>query len=149
MTACAADLISKIERGGIKEGGKSTFPSFRPGDGVKVHAKIIEGTKERIQVFQGVVIGRHHGEGPKATFTVRKISYNIGVERTFLLHSPRIEKIEVVSRGEVRRAKLYYLRDLKGKAGRIKSRLETALIVAQPEAAVSAPEVEAVETPAA
>ena len=103
---------------------KTNIPDFRPGDTVKVHARIVEGAKERIQVFQGVVIKRHDGKNASASFTVRKVSYNIGVERTFLLHSPRVEKIEVVSRGKVRRSRLFYLRPLRGKSTRIKRRLE-------------------------
>ena len=95
------------------------LPKFRSGDTVKVHAKVVEGDKERIQVFEGVVIAQNH-ESNRAVFTVRKISHSIGVERTFLLHSPRIEKIEVVKFGSVRRAKLYYLRGKIGKHARIK-----------------------------
>lgn len=101
---------------------KSTIPDFKPGDTLRVHAKVVEGSKERIQVFEGVVLKRHKGTHPEASFTVRKVSYNIGVERTFLLHSPRIERIEVVSRGIARRAKLYHLRPLRGKAAKIKTR---------------------------
>jgi len=97
------------------------LPDFAPGDTVNVHVKIKEGEKERIQVFQGVVISKRKGT-TNATFTVRKVSYGIGVERIFPLHSPVIDKIEVVSRGRVRRAKIYYLRNLKGKAARIKER---------------------------
>ncbi|MEW6615761.1 MAG: 50S ribosomal protein L19 [Thermodesulfobacteriota bacterium] len=97
------------------------IPDFQPGDTVKVHSKIIEGDKQRIQVFEGVVIGRKGG-GSRASFTVRKVSYGVGVERIFPLHSPRIAKIEVVRKGRVRRAKLYYLRKLRGKAARIKER---------------------------
>lgn len=97
------------------------IPDFQPGDTIKVHSKIIEGDKQRIQVFEGVVISRKGG-GSRETFTVRKISYGVGVERIFPLHSPRIAKIEVVRKGRVRRAKLYYLRELKGKAARIKER---------------------------
>ncbi|RYM07201.1 50S ribosomal protein L19 [Sporolactobacillus sp. THM7-7] len=104
-----------------KEQLKKDVPKFRPGDTLKVHVKIIEGSHERIQVFEGVVIKRH-GRGISATFTVRKISYGVGVERTFPVHSPKIDKIEVVRRGKVRRAKLYYLRELRGKKARIKSR---------------------------
>ncbi|MFC2336649.1 MAG: 50S ribosomal protein L19 [Negativicutes bacterium] len=100
---------------------RSDIPEFRPGDTVKVHAKIVEGTRERIQVFEGVVIARQ-GSGVREMFTVRRISYGVGVERMFLVHSPRIEKIEVTRRGRVRRAKLYYLRNLTGKAARIKER---------------------------
>jgi len=102
---------------------KKTHPEFRAGDSVKVHVKIVEGNKERIQIFSGVVIKRHKKVGISSTFTVRKVSYNIGVERTFLLNSPRIEKIEVITRGLVRRSRLFYLRDLKGKASRIKAKL--------------------------
>jgi len=100
---------------------KSSVPSFRSGDSVRVHAKIIEGNKERIQVFEGVVIKRSKGDGADATFTVRKVSYNIGVERTFPVHSPRVEKIEVTTRAKVRRARLFYLRPLRGKATRLKA----------------------------
>ncbi|WP_168122273.1 50S ribosomal protein L19 [Paenibacillus sp. HB172176] len=98
---------------------RSDLPSFRPGDTLKVHVKVIEGSRERIQVFEGVVIKRRGG-GISETFTVRKISYGVGVERTFPLHSPKIDKIDVARRGKVRRAKLYYLRELRGKAARIK-----------------------------
>ncbi|EUJ24668.1 50S ribosomal protein L19 [Listeria grandensis] len=94
-------------------------PSFRPGDTVRLHVKVVEGTRERIQLFEGVVIKRR-GAGISETFTVRKISYSVGVERTFPVHTPRIAKLEVLRRGKVRRAKLYYLRDLRGKAARIK-----------------------------
>src|SRR5262245_36390702 len=87
-----------------KESLKTNIPDFRPGDSIKVHAKIVEGAKERVQIFEGVVIKRHRGNKLNASFTVRKVSYNVGVERTFLLHSPRIEKIEVISRGQVRRS---------------------------------------------
>ncbi len=111
------NIIEALE----KEQLRSDIPEFRPGDTVRVHAKIVEGTRERIQVFEGVVIGRQ-GSGVREMFRVRRISYGIGVERTFLVHSPRIEKIEVVRRGIVRRAKLYYLRGLTGKAARIKER---------------------------
>ena len=98
---------------------RTDLPSFRPGDTLRVHVRIIEGTRERIQVFEGVVIKRRGG-GISETFTVRKISSGVGVERTFPLHTPKIEKIEVSRRGKVRRAKLYYLRELRGKAARIK-----------------------------
>ncbi|WP_047981290.1 50S ribosomal protein L19 [Ornithinibacillus contaminans] len=100
---------------------RNDHPDFRPGDTVKVHVKVVEGSRERIQVFEGVVIKRQNG-GISETFTVRKISYGVGVERTFPVHSPRIDKIEVSRRGVVRRAKLYYLRNLRGKAARIKER---------------------------
>jgi large subunit ribosomal protein L19 len=100
---------------------RSDIPAFRPGDTLKVHVRVTEGNRSRIQVFQGVVI-RRQGSGSRETFTVRKVSYGVGVERTFPVHSPSIDKIEPVSRGRVRRAKLYYLRDLRGKAARIKER---------------------------
>ncbi len=96
-------------------------PDFRPGDNVKVHIRIIEGNKERVQIFQGVVLKRKRGM-MNASFTVRKISHGVGVEKTFAMHSPRIDKIEVVSHGKVRRSRLYYLRDLRGKAARITER---------------------------
>ncbi len=111
------DLIRVLEESQYK----STIPEFRPGDTVKVHVKVVEGTRERIQLFEGVVI-RRRGGGLSETFTVRRVSYGVGVERTFLLHTPRIEKIEVVKRGRVRRARLYYLRQLRGKAARIAER---------------------------
>jgi large subunit ribosomal protein L19 len=104
---------------------RSDIPGFRPGDTVKVHVRVVEGTRERIQVFQGVVI-RRQGGGIRETFTVRKISFGVGVERTFPVHTPIISKIEVVTRGAVRRAKLYYLRDLRGKAAKIKERRENS-----------------------
>ena len=103
---------------------RSDIPEFRPGDTVKVHVNITEGNRSRIQVFQGVVI-RRQGGGVRETFTVRKVSFGVGVERTFPVHTPVIEKIEPVTRGDVRRAKLYYLRDLRGKAAKIKERRET------------------------
>ena len=108
------NLIDTIER----EQLKSEVPDFKPGDTVRVHVKVIEGEKERIQVFEGVVL-RRSGGANRETFTVRKTSYGVGVERTFPVHSPRIDKIDVVTRGQVRRAKLYYLRKLSGKAARI------------------------------
>ncbi len=98
---------------------RKDIPSFRPGDTLKVHVKVIEGSRERIQLFEGVVIKRRGG-GISETFTVRKISYGVGVERTFPINSPKIEKIEVARRGKVRRAKLFYLRERRGKAARIK-----------------------------
>ena len=109
------DFIKLVE----EEQMKQEIPEFKPGDTVNVHVKVVEGTRERIQQFQGVVI-RRRGGGMRETFTVRRISYGVGVERTFPLHSPRIEKIEVVRKGKVRRAKLFYLRKLRGKAARIK-----------------------------
>jgi large subunit ribosomal protein L19 len=103
---------------------RTDVPDFRAGDTLKVPVRVIEGTRSRVQVFQGVVI-RRHGGGVGETFTVRKVSFGIGVERTFPLHTPIIDKIEVVTRGDVRRAKLYYLRDLRGKAAKIKEKRET------------------------
>ena len=100
---------------------RSDIPDFRAGDTVKVYVKVVEGSRERVQMFEGVVIARSGG-GVRETFTVRRVSYGVGVERTFPLHSPRIEKIEVARRGSGRRAKLYYLRNLTGKAARIRER---------------------------
>ncbi|KAB1636349.1 50S ribosomal protein L19 [Pseudoclavibacter sp. RFBJ3] len=100
---------------------RSDVPDFRPGDTVKVHVNIVEGTRSRVQVFQGVVIARQ-GAGVRETFTVRKVSFQVGVERTFPVHTPVIEKIEIVSRGAVRRAKLYYLRGRRGKAAKIREK---------------------------
>ncbi len=98
---------------------RDDIPEFRPGDTVKVHVRVVEGNRSRIQVFQGVVI-RRQGGGIRETFTVRKVSFGVGVERTFPVHTPVVEKIEVVTRGDVRRAKLYYLRELRGKKAKIK-----------------------------
>src|SRR3712207_3685509 len=110
---------------------RSDVPVFRPGDTVKVHVRVVEGNRERVQVFQGVVI-RRQGGGVRETFTVRKISFGVGVERTFPVHSPSIAKLEVVQRGQVRRAKLYYLRELRGKKARIRERrVDEAKIAAQ------------------
>src|SRR6187200_1376624 len=116
MTNVLNELVSDTLR--------SDVPDFRAGDTIKVHVKVVEGSRSRVQVFQGVVI-RVHGSGVGRTFTVRKISFGVGVERTFPLNSPIIEQIEIVSRGDVRRAKLYYLRNLRGKAAKIKERRET------------------------
>ncbi len=106
------DLVEKAQM-------RDDIPQFSPGDTVKVHVKVIEGNRERVQVFQGVVIARR-GDGIRESFTVRKLSFGVGVERSFPLHSPIIEKIELVTRGDVRRAKLYYLRDRVGKAAKVK-----------------------------
>lgn len=111
-------ILKKIENECIRTG----LPEFKSGDTIKVHAKIIEGTKERIQIFEGIVIKKHGDKGAEATFTVRKVSYNIGVERTFFVNSPRIDKIEIVARGQTRRARLFYLRPLRGKSARVKTR---------------------------
>ncbi len=102
---------------------RSDIPEFRAGDTVKVNVKVVEGSRSRVQAFQGVVI-RRHGGGIGETFTVRKVSFGVGVERTFPLHAPTIDSLEVVTRGDVRRAKLYYLRDLRGKAAKIKEKRE-------------------------
>lgn len=111
------DLLTSVEQEQIKK----DIPEFRPGDTVSVYTKVVEGGRERIQVFEGTVIARKGG-GLKETFTVRKISYGVGVERIFPLNSPRIDRIEVIKKGKVRRAKLYYMRKLRGKAARIKER---------------------------
>ena len=103
---------------------RDDIPGFRPGDTVKVHVRVVEGNRSRIQVFQGVVI-RRQGGGARETFTVRKVSFGVGVERTFPVHTPVVERIELVTRGDVRRAKLYYLRELRGKAAKIKEKRET------------------------
>jgi large subunit ribosomal protein L19 len=100
---------------------RSDVPAFRPGDTVKVHVRVVEGNRERIQVFQGVVI-RRQGGGVRETFTVRKVSFGVGVERTFPVHSPIVDHVEIVTRGDVRRAKLYYLRELRGKKAKIKEK---------------------------
>jgi large subunit ribosomal protein L19 len=114
------NIIETIERQQMKDGQ----PTFRPGDALRIHVRIVEGDKERIQLFEGICI-RRSGGSVRETFTVRKTSYGVGVERTFPLHSPRVDKIEVVSYGKVRRAKLYYLRDLSGKAARIEEDTST------------------------
>ncbi|WP_093263315.1 50S ribosomal protein L19 [Psychrobacillus sp. OK032] len=111
------NIISEI----TKEQLRTDLPTFRPGDTVRVHVKVVEGTRERIQMYEGVVIKRRGG-GVSETFTVRKISSGVGVERTFPVHTPKIANLEVTRRGKVRRAKLYYLRELRGKAARIKER---------------------------
>jgi len=111
------NLIQSLEQEQLKK----DIVKFNPGDTVRVHVKVVEGSRERIQVFEGVVI-RRRGSGLGETFTVRRVSYGVGVERTFPLHSPKIERMEVVRRGRVRRAKLYYLRELRGKAARIEDK---------------------------
>ena len=111
------NIISVLEQEQLRK----DIPAFRPGDTVKVHVKVVEGNRERVQVFEGIVIGRQNG-GVRETFTVRRISYGVGVERTFPVHSPRLAKIEVSRRGIVRRPKLHYLRGLTGKAARIRER---------------------------
>jgi len=139
---------------------RSDVPTFRSGDEIKIHVRVIEGSKSRIQVFQGLVI-RRQGSGVRETFTIRKLSYGVGVERTFPIHTPVIEKYEMVRRGDVRRAKLYYLRDLRGKASKIKERrgvggefiveevIAAPVVAAAPVASVAevveAPAVEVVE----
>ena len=149
------NVLDAVDAASLRKG----IIAFRSGDEIKVHVRVIEGNKSRIQVFQGVVI-RRQGSGVRETFTIRKLSYGVGVERTFPVHTPVIEKFEMVRHGDVRRAKLYYLRDLRGKAAKIKERRsannefiitetfeETAPVV---EAVVETPVVEAavVETPA-
>ena len=116
------DAIRLVEAGQLKKDRQG----FVPGDTVRVHVRVIEGEKERTQLFEGIVI-RKRGEGGRASFTVRRISYGVGVERTFPLHSPRIEKIDVVRHGKVRRSKLYYLRSLAGKAARLKEKRAVAV----------------------
>jgi len=159
------NVLDAVDAASLKKG----IINFRSGDEIKVHVRVIEGSKSRIQVFQGVVI-RRQGSGVRETFTIRKLSYGVGVERTFPVHTPVIEKFEMVRRGDVRRAKLYYLRDLRGKAAKIKERrgannefiveeviveevIDEEVIVEEvvAEAVVEAPVVEeaAVETPAA
>ena len=110
-------LLAEVERPALRQ----DLPDFRPGDTVRVHVKVREGDKERLQMFEGIVLRRREG-GLRSTFTVRKVTYGVGVERTFPLHSPMLDKIEVIRQGHVRRAKLYYLRELKGKAARIRER---------------------------
>ena len=126
---------------------RSDIPTFRSGDELKVHVRVIEGSKSRIQVFQGLVISRS-GSGVRETFTIRKVSYGVGVERTFPVHTPVIEKMEVVRRGDVRRAKLYYLRELRGKAAKIRERRGEVPTTGTPVSAVtSAPGSDVSEAP--
>jgi ribosomal protein L19 len=127
---------------------RKDIPQFRAGDELKIHVRVIEGNKSRLQVFQGIVI-RRQGDGIRETFTIRKISYGVGVERTFPVHTPVIEKIELVKKGDVRRAKLYYLRDLRGKASKIKEKRDG--IEGYGDGITSTPilESEVIETPAA
>jgi large subunit ribosomal protein L19 len=108
------DIVGQLEA----EQSKKQLPALRSGETVRVHVKVVEGEKERTQVFEGIIIGLS-GKGNRATFTVRKVSYGVGVERIFPIHSPRIDRVEIVSRGKVRRAKLYYLRERSGKAARL------------------------------
>ena len=127
------NIIQSLEKGYVKEG----IPSFRVGDTIRVHAKVVEGDKERIQVYEGVLIGRQ-GSGARELLRVRKLSYGVGVERLFPTHSPMIDKIEVAKQGKVRRAKLYFLRELRGKAARIKEKdrvLASAAGPTKPQAA--------------
>lgn len=121
-------ILNAIEKPQLKQG----IPAFRVGDTIKVHAKVVEGDKERIQIFEGVVIGRQ-GTGSRELVRVRKLSYGVGVERLFPVHSPMIDKIEIAKEGKIRRAKLYYLRDLRGKAARIKEKERTLATVAGPD----------------
>ena len=120
-----AKAIELVEQRNVKPEARGRIPAFRVGDTVRVHTKISEGDKERIQIFEGVVIRRKRGQ-LSSTFTVRKVSYGVGVERIFPVYSPRIDKIEIVSSGQVRRARLFYLRELQGKAARLKTAEETA-----------------------
>ena len=113
------NLIDQIDAASLRD----DVPAFRAGDTLRVHVRVVEGSRTRTQVFQGVVIARQGG-GVRETFTIRKISFGVGVERTFPVHTPIIERIEVITRGDVRRAKLYYLRNLRGKAAKIKERRE-------------------------
>jgi large subunit ribosomal protein L19 len=124
-------ILNAIEKPQLKQG----IPAFRVGDTIKVHAKVVEGDKERIQIFEGVVIGRQ-GTGSRELVRVRKLSYGVGVERLFPVHSPMIDKIEIAKEGKIRRAKLYYLRDLRGKAARIKEKERTLATVAGPDQSV-------------
>ena len=126
---------------------RKDIPQFRSGDELKIHVRVIEGNKSRLQVFQGIVI-RRQGDGIRETFTIRKVSYGVGVERTFPVHTPVIEKIELVRKGEVRRAKLYYLRDLRGKAAKIRAKRDG--VEGYGDGITVTPEVvaEVVETPA-
>jgi ribosomal protein L19 len=130
---------------------RKDIPQFRAGDELKIHVRVIEGNKSRLQVFQGIVI-RRQGDGVRETFTIRKVSYGVGVERTFPVHTPVIEKIELVKKGEVRRAKLYYLRDLRGKAAKIREKRDGVEgygdgILSTPEPVVIPEPVAVVETP--
>jgi large subunit ribosomal protein L19 len=137
-----SSVIDSIERAQLKEG----LPSFGPGDRVRVHFQVIEGTRKRTQVFEGVVL-RRQGSGVRETFTVRKQSFGVGVERTFPLHSPKIEKLEVAARGDVRRAKLYYLRGRIGKAARVAERrwgIDDDVVAAPAAAAPAATDAEGV-----
>ena len=124
------NVIDQIEQEQFKE----SVPALRPGDTVRVHAKVVEGTRERIQVFEGLVI-RVTGGGLRKNFTVRRVTHGVGVERTFMIHSPRIDKIEVLRHGDVRQARLYYLRDKVGKEGRIRERRPKATAAAAPAGA--------------
>jgi len=123
---------------------RKDIPQFRAGDELKIHVRVIEGNKSRLQVFQGIVIGRQ-GDGVRETFTIRKVSYGVGVERTFPVHTPVIEKIELVKKGDVRRAKLYYLRDLRGKAAKIREKRDG--IEGYGDGILSTPVAAVVETP--
>lgn len=117
------NLLEEIRQSQKKS--EDAIPKFNVGDTVRVHFRIVEGEKERVQVYEGVVIARNGDEGPNATFTVRRVAFNVGVERVFPLHSPRVERVQVVREGQVRRAKLYYLRDLSGKAARVKAKMRS------------------------
>jgi large subunit ribosomal protein L19 len=127
------DAISVVEAAILKKGRDG----FRPGDTVRVHVKVVEGEKERVQVFEGIII-RKRGGGARATFTVRRVSYGVGVERTFPLHSPRVDRVQVVKSGHVRRSKLYYLRERTGKAARLREKRQIVPGATTPTPAASA-----------
>jgi large subunit ribosomal protein L19 len=129
------NLVQELSNKQVKDA--KDIPQFNIGDTVRVHFRIVEGDKERVQVFEGVVIGRKGGTSSNATFTVRRVAYNEGVERVFPLHSPRVVKVQVTREGQVRRAKLYFLRDRRGKAARVKARQRRMTVEAKPEAIVT------------
>ncbi|MBI2425115.1 MAG: 50S ribosomal protein L19 [Candidatus Hydrogenedentes bacterium] len=141
------NLLDQVSQKQMKSAGQ--IPKFGIGDTVRVHFRIVEGDKERIQVYEGVVIARKGAESPNATFTVRRVAFNEGVERVFPLHSPRVERVEVVREGHVRRAKLYYLRDRMGKAARVKARQRNPEKEAAAKAAVKLQREEAAAAKAA
>jgi len=114
------NMVQELSKAQMKDAG--SLPKFSIGDTVRVHFRIVEGEKERVQIYEGVVIGRKGGDSPNGTFTVRRVAFNEGVERVFPIHSPRVEKVEVTREGQVRRAKLYYLRERSGKAARVKAK---------------------------
>ena len=143
MIAERKDMTTKIEQFNLSQ-QKTDLPDIRPGDTILVHQKIKEGAKERIQIFEGVVIARKHGKGTSCTITVRKVVEGIGVERIFPIHSPAISKIEIVKHGKVRRAKLYYLRTTKGKKAKIKKKEFAAAIAEEESPIITETTVEAI-----